>query len=1069
MLQLVLGQSGSGKSYQMQKMLLDFSEEQIIFLVPEQGSFDAEKTICKLPPPQKRRTTEVLTFSRLCDNVFRSYGSLAGERISDSGKVMLMSVALDSVKDNLNIYKNYHHRPEFIKRMTTAADEFKNAGLTPERLFELCEGQTGAGVDKLRELAEVYAVYNSALETQGIDSRDDLLRATRFVTENGYFLGKTVLIDGFKDFTGTQRDMVRQILLQSKNLVVSLCTDGLDSDRVMFSSPNDTASFLIREARTLGVEIKAPITLTHTKRSKSEDLATVSENFLRKNPEIFDGECDGVKIYCAKNPRDEAEFIAASISDLVKNHGYRYKDIAVVGRNGESYRYLLDDAFLRYDIPTFDDKRDRISAKPLVKLITALISAARNKNDADIIFTMLKSPFSPFEYETVCELENYCFVWNLTGSDLRNELKNHPDGLGHEFDEKSLAKLSEFEAVRKNIIALVDRFAENTKTCDGSAFADQVYRFIHDFGAEEKIREQNDKESVEVFNCTVTCLEQMAIVLKGMYFGIERMEAFLKTALLESDYGKIPQHLDEVIVGSANHIRYSAPRAVFIFGAVDGVFPALIKNDALVGWDERAFLRDKGINIPDNERGLYADERYFAYMAVSAPSEKLFVCYPSAELSGNLCYRSLIVTQIEKLLPRVEHLTCDTVDRALFLQTEKAVLHQFAERFFEDDVLCEAIRKTDNETVTMLERSAKEADFNLNDTSLSATLFGKNIKLSASQVESFHRCRFSYFCEKGLRIRPLQRVEMDPLQSGNFIHYCLYALLSQHTKEEFIELSQEEISKICDKIAEDYLENQLVASDFSDKRFVTLMMRMRSTVKRLASRLQEEFKESDFTPVEFEAKISPYSDIKPYTLTLSDGSTVRIEGAVDRIDMLEKDGERYIRVVDYKSGSKDFKSEDVEHGLNMQMLLYLFAICDENSGKYANSLPAGILYMPVGDRYDDETDDASLEKERLKKHRMHGLVLDDEEIVRAMEKGGQGRFIPVKFKKDGTMSQTSVASAQAFDEMKNSIEDTLRSMGALLREGKIAPTPTEVKGYDVCKYCRYTSICKRAQLADEEE
>ena len=166
----------------------------------------------------------------------------------------------------------------------------------------------------------------------------------------------------------------------------------------------------------------------------------------------------------------------------------------------------------------------------------------------------------------------------------------------------------------------------------------------------------------------------------------------------------------------------------------------------------------------------------------------------------------------------------------------------------------------------------------------------------------------------------------------------------------------------------------------------------------------EEFKESDFTPVEFEAKISPYSDIKPYTLTLSDGSTVRIEGAVDRIDMLEKDGERYIRVVDYKSGSKDFKSEDVEHGLNMQMLLYLFAICDENSGKYANSLPAGILYMPVGDRYDDETDDASLEKERLKKHRMHGLVLDDEEIVRAMEKGGQGRFIPVKFKKDGTMS-----------------------------------------------------------------
>ena len=76
---------------------------------------------------------------------------------------------------------------------------------------------------------------------------------------------------------------------------------------------------------------------------------------------------------------------------------------------------------------------------------------------------------------------------------------------------------------------------------------------------------------------------------------------------------------------------------MFVFGAVDGIFPSLVKNDAVVGWDERAFLRDRGVNIPDNEKGLYADERYFAYMAVSAPSEKLFVCYPEAELSGNVC------------------------------------------------------------------------------------------------------------------------------------------------------------------------------------------------------------------------------------------------------------------------------------------------------------------------------------------------------------------------------------------------------------------------------------------------
>ena len=1068
MLQLVLGQSGSGKSFEIRNRLRE-CEGNAILLVPEQSSFDAEKTVCKLLPPQKRRTVEVLTFSRLCDNIFRRYGSLAGERINDSGKCMLMSVALDTLKDDLKIYKSYHRRPEFVKRMTAAADEFKNAGLTPDRLREICDGQTGTSAEKLRELSRVYALYDSVLESQGVDSRDDLLRATRFAAENNYFADKSVYIDGFKDFTGAQTELVRVMLLQSRCLTVSLCTDGLESDSVMFSSVNSTARFLLQEAKRAGIEIKTPFALKGTKRAKNQELAAVAENFLRHNPEIYNEESEAVKIYCAKNPRDEAEFIAASISDLVKHHGYRYRDIAVVGRNAEEYSALLCDAFLRYDIPVFDDDRDEIATKPLVKLITALMSSARNKSDADNLFTILKSPFSPFEYEKVCELENYCFIWNLTGRDFRSEFKNHPDGLGRELDEKSRERLSEFESVRKEIVALIDSFAEATQSCDGATFAQEIYSFLQSFGAEEKIREQNDNESTEVFNCTMTCLEQMATVLKGMTFGIERMEAFLKTALSESDYGKIPQHLDEVTVGSANRIRYSSPKAVFIFGAVDGVFPALIKNDAIVGWDERAFLRDRGVNIPDNERGLYSDERYFAYMAVSAPSEKLFVCYPAAELSGSVCFKSLIVSQIEKLLPKVEHLTCDTVPRDLFLQTRKGILHQYSEHFFEDDVLCEAVKRTDDGTVSQLEKNAEGTDFDVSDTSLSATLFGKDITLSPSKVESFHRCRFSYFCEKGLYVRPLQRIEMDPLQSGNFIHYCLYALLSERTKEEFVALDQKQLSELCDKIAEDYLTKELVATDFSDKRFVTLMMRMKSTVKRLAVRLQAEFKESDFIPVEFEAEIDRRKEIKPLRLTLSDGSTVWIEGKVDRIDLFENEGKRYIRVIDYKSGTKDFNAEDIEYGLNMQMLLYLFAICDEKAGKYAGAEPAGILYMPVGDKYDKDNSDETLEKDRLKKHKMKGLILENEDVIRAMERSGEGLFVPAKFKKDGSVSSTSLATAEEFAEIKKSIKKTLRSMGSLLRKGKIAPMPTEAKGYNVCKYCRYTAVCKRAKLIEDEE
>lgn len=1071
MLQLILGPSGSGKSVELRKSAFECKSDGVIIIVPEQNSFDTEKTVFVSAPADVRRRLEVLSFSRLCNNIFRKYGGLAGDYISDSGKCMLMSIALDSVKENLKIYRNYVKRPEFIKRMTAATDEFKNAGLTPQGLAALCEGRSGAQADKLRELYEVYAVYQSLVETRGLDSRDDLLRAARMARENEYFKGKSVFIDGFKDFTGAQKELVELMMSQCDMLTVSLCSDSLDSDSIIFSSPNRTARCLIREANKRGITVKAPITLHELRRFKNEELKAVSENFLRGNAQISDAECENVSIYHAKSPRDEAEYIAASISQLVKTGGFRYRDIAVVSRDGDSDLYI-DDSFLRYDIPFYSDKRDSIGTKPIVKLIAALVSSARHRNDTDSIFTMLKSPYSPFDVESVCRLENYCFIWGITGEDMRNAFTNHPFGLGKDFDEKSRSELHSFNQIREKIIFLTDRFSEKTKSCDGEAFAQAVYEFIKDFGVEKAVRENPADGEAEVYNCTVDCLEQMAVALKGMNFELDRMEALLRLALADSDYGRIPQRIDEVTVGTADRIRYNSPKAVFVFGAADGRFPALIKNDAVIGWAERAFLRECGVEISDGQEESYADERYFAYMAVSAASEKLFVSFPSSDMTGGACFKSLIVSQIENILPKVKYTSFETVDRALFLQTRQGILHEYAESFLTDRELKTAVEQTDDGSIARLNTKACAADLNVQDVKIAAELFGRDIKLSASQVESFYRCRFSYFCEKGLRIRPLERVEMNPLQSGSFIHYCLYRLLYDRTKQEFLDLSDVQLSALCDEIAQEYLNNELSAENFTDRRFIALMMRIKSTVKRLAKRLQAEFSESDFIPVEFEARIAPDAEIKPLSVKLSNGSSVRIEGAVDRIDMLEKDGQKYIRVVDYKSGNKEFKLEDVQKGLNIQMLLYLFAVCDENGGKYAGAQPAGILYMPVGDSFikaDSDIDAEAARQALIKMYRMNGLVLNDASVVRAMENGGAGVFVPVKFKKDGSMTESSLATAEEFAGIRKTIDETLAEMARLLQSGRISPSPTDAKGYRVCDYCRYADVCGSALQEDNEE
>lgn len=51
-----------------------------------------------------------------------------------------------------------------------------------------------------------------------------------------------------------------------------------------------------------------------------------------------------------------------------------------------------------------------------------------------------------------------------------------------------------------------------------------------------------------------------------------------------------------------------------------------------------------------------------------------------------------------------------------------------------------------------------------------------------------------------------------------------------------------------------------------------------------------------------------------------------LTGKIDRVDTYEKDGTTYFRIVDYKTGRKDFSYTDLLYGKDLQMLLYLFAL-----------------------------------------------------------------------------------------------------------------------------------------------
>jgi ATP-dependent helicase/nuclease subunit B len=176
---------------------------------------------------------------------------------------------------------------------------------------------------------------------------------------------------------------------------------------------------------------------------------------------------------------------------------------------------------------------------------------------------------------------------------------------------------------------------------------------------------------------------------------------------------------------------------------------------------------------------------------------------------------------------------------------------------------------------------------------------------------------------------------------------------------------------------------------------------------------------------------------------------------------MEDSGKSYIRVVDYKTGVKQFKLDAVLNGLSMQMLIYLIGLCENAGGRYGETtVPAGVLYVPAavgrakeGRHIDEETN----EKEIKKLGRMSGIILDMPQVVSGMERGGEGVLIPAEIDRNGRVTG-SVYSLEQFRHLKEFIDKQIIGMAFSLREGDVPALPDDEK---TCGYCDYSSVCGR--------
>lgn len=1077
MINFLLGEAGTGKTtllYQRLRDTLDAGHKAIL-LVPEQASFEAEKLAYEILGAQRCLLLEVLSFTRLANLVFREYGGLAGRALDDCGRVLLMSLALGEVQDALNVYARHPGNPAFVSAMVGMAAEMKNAGVSPQALEETVKKlPNGQEQEKLRELSLVYSAYQALVEKSYVDQLDDLMRACDLVDGTDFFSRYSVFCDGFKGFMAGEFRMLERIFAAAPEVTFAFTCDGIydtEAGTGVFSPVKETLRRLIRMAGNAGIKVASPVVLTQPHRFRSLRLRYMASRLFRCPEPYADKPDNGICVTRFQNPYDEIEGVARQICTFVRAGG-RYRDIAVIARSLEEYETAVESVFRRYEIPFFMDAKADVDTHPITALVLTALEAVKGAPDTGKLLRLAKSPLLNIESYDAALLENYCYVWRVEKTQWEQPFRNHPDGFGVTLDQDAEERIVRIEKTRQRLMnpLLVLRHALND--CDGGDFAKALFQYLEDCGALEALAgtAESDDITPQVWDGLCGILDRFFLVMRNIHLPASRFAELLRLSLQTLEIGLIPQTGDQVLVGAADRVRPNAPKAVFVIGANQGMFPARIESGGLLSDTDRRLLAESGLEISETAQERAVSEKYWAYFAMTSPSDYLSLSYCAADLSGKARYPSVLVEQLYRMFPdmmgsfRDEPFAAVVNDATAFSEYCRRLSDPGWERDPAEQALAAYLEKTRYAgKLSGVQELREEPGYKLSP-SQAAKLFGKTLRLSPTRADDFALCPFKYFLRHALRLRPRRRAELTPLESGTALHYVLSEILRAHSIEELRTMDKQQMVQEVEALLHQHLEQSLERQDEAPARFSYLYKRMRTTLVFLLEHLSAELGQSHFLPVAFELPIGREDGRPPLCVTSKDGVRVIMEGVVDRVDVYEQDGKRYLRIIDYKSGQKKFDLNALLYGLDTQMPVYLFTLCQ---GGEDDPIPAGILYMPAkaeAVEAERDADPSRTQADFQRRMRMDGLLLMDDEVLRAMEQELSGRFIPVRKTKDDRLDAASRSHIATQEEMELIRSHVLQNAGRVadaLCAGTIDNLPLARPGRLACDYCEYAAVCGR--------
>lgn len=1082
---IIYGRAGTGKSEYCYREIAQKikKENKILIITPEQFSFTAEKKLMDAIDTQAVFNAEVVTLSRMAYRVISEIGGKNETNLSKCGKAMLIYSILSNNKNEL---KFLGKTDENVDMLDTAITEFKKHGISVEQLKQEIENQEDIYLkNKLQDLNVVYSGFEEQLEGKYIDETDLLTILAENIDKTDMFKDAVIYIDEFAGFTSQEYHIIEKLIQIAKQVTITICTDGLheikNPDTDIFYSNEVTVTKLLEVAQNCDVKIEE-IKLEETYRFKNSELKHLEKNLYENKPQKYNSQIKNIQLFLAKNQYSEIEEVARNVLKLVRDEGYRYRDISIITKNIATYSSLARAIFDKYDIPIFIDENRDLNQNIVIQYILGILEIFIKNWSYEAVFNYIKTGFSNIEEDDIFKLEKYCLKWGIKQNKWKKEFT-----YGN-YEEKDKADIERLEQIRKDLVTplmnLKYKIDEN-KTVEG--ISKSIYEFLVEQQIYEKvqikIQELNEIGQIDLANeyessiqTIIEILDEIVLVFKDDKITIDKYNQILKIGFKNSSLTKIPGTQDQVIMGDVDRSRSHKVKAIFIIGLNDGEFPSVRKDEGFLNDADREVLKQNGIELAKGTIDKLYEDSFNIYKAFTTAEEKLYLLYSSSDMQGKALRPSMLINKIKKIYPMLQEQS-DVIERRSEILNKKTTYEELIvnlSKLKEQDSIEKLwyyiydYYQKNSEWNEKLKQSLKGLEYtnipDKIDQNNIDRLYGNTLVTSISKLERYRSCPFSYYLQYGLKIKPQEELKIQTLNTGTFIHEVIDEFF-ETVREVGIKLekiTEEQLSEIINKIIDSKLGQNKNYIFTSTAKYRALVIRLKKIIKKALKYIIGTIVQSRFEVLGTEVEFGEKGKYKPIRLTLEDGKRIEIIGKIDRIDTAQGEDGKYLRIIDYKSSAKNIDLNEVYAGLQIQLLTYLDAACKEE-----DLMPAGVLYFSMLEQMiksDKRLEQEEIEEKIRANFKMKGLILADVKVVKLHDKNlqnGNSALVPAYIGKDGELSEkkTSGVTAEQFKDLQKYMYTIIKQISKEILGGNIDLKPYYKDKKTPCKYCDYKSIC----------